>query len=1389
VAGQRTVSVRLEADVKDYTASLAKAAAATKALGSSTGRVRVDADTTGAQSKLAAVGGEVKRLDGQTARVRVDVDDTGATQRAAQNLNTLTATALAVSPALGSIGAAAVAGLGAIAPMAASAAAGLGVLALGFSGVGDTVKLLGQRHDAVAASAAKGAASQVSSAQQVQSAQATLANAQANAADGAIRSAERVADADRNLAKARQDAAEDVARAQQRAADDVESALQQQETAEKQLTTAQRSQRQAQLDLIDARREAQQQLEDLTASVEENALSQRQAVLDVADARAELDKVLNDPTATDAQREQARIDFEETVLRQQQLATQGKRLADQQADANKKGVEGSDLVVQAQDRVLSANEAVGDATRAVGDAAAEVDKARAQGAADVAKAQQDGAEKIADAQRQVADAVREQASQQRQAAFSIQQAQAAVEAAMTSAGTAGVSALAGIDAKLAEVGPSTRRFAEYVDGTLKPAFKRLQETAAAGLLPGVQEGLDSLLGQEPRITRFVAAYSDALGGLARDSLVNLSNPQWQAFFDMLETQGVPQLESMWHSGDNLAESLANILVAFAPMATDMAGGIEDLTEDFDAWSAGLADSEGFHEFEAYVRENWPEIKDIIANVADTVGALIEAGAPVGSTYLQGFALLSDVLAGLPVGVVQALLVAFLGFKSVQSVVGTINGVANSVLALKTNITGLPEKMSSIVGIAGSGGGKVNEFGIPLGNAADSAGRMSKALGGVTSALGGPWGIALAAGGTLVAGISADMSDASATTDAWAQALARGGDAAARVTEEAQKQRDNQPFEWMANLDEWAGFAPSMDDARQKAHDLWNEMTPLQQAQSKVAEWQDTLNRRMHDGSATSEEVRIAQERLTFWTGQVSTQQGELDAATGRANGALAEQKRTLEGLTGSTVSADQAEGNYWASVDRATQSLEGLSGQVVDANGKLDLHSEKGRAAQDSLYGMRDASNALIDKMIAQGATSGEVAAKDAQLRDTFIKTAEQMGISAGDAVNLANQILGIPSERKTVIDADISAASTAAASIQKQIDDLHGKTLTISLAAGTIDTGGGTYQMSYDTGQGTKALSAKYNAVGNLLGASPMPGGVAEIVPPNTLRVIGDRLTDDEAFIPINGSPRSRAILEQTASRMGYGLARPMADGGLLNVELALDKSDLLGSMAGYAMIQANQASQSAAVSAVPGPGGSVERWRPVVLQALAMLGQSASLANGVLNMIAKESGGNPSAINLWDSNAKAGHPSQGLMQTIPTTFAANRSPALPNNIVDPLANIYSGINYALKRYGPAMLAAGGRKSSTGGYLGYADGGTTPTHEPFWVGERGPELMWSSREQYVTSAAQSREFSGAAFSGGGGGSTDNSRQYVNHITAGPTAQDIARAVTDQQRTLEFLHG
>ena len=144
----------------------------------------------------------------------------------------------------------------------------------------------------------------------------------------------------------------------------------------------------------------------------------------------------------------------------------------------------------------------------------------------------------------------------------------------------------------------------------------------------------------------------------------------------------------------------------------------------------------------------------------------------------------------------------------------------------------------------------------------------------------------------------------------------------------------------------------------------------------------------------------------------------------------------------------------------------------------------------------------------------------------------------------------------------------------------------------------------------------------------------------------------------------------------------------------------------------------------------GSLQSW---ILSAMGFTGVPGSWANDLGIIAMHESGGNPNAINLTDSNAAAGHPSQGIMQTIPSTFAAYALPG-HGNILNPIDNIIAGIRYIQSRYGSVFNVPGiVSLASGGGYVGYANGGVIDepiagtglrTGTRYAFGEHGKELV-----------------------------------------------------------------
>ncbi|AZF92793.1 tail length tape-measure protein [Streptococcus phage CHPC982] len=117
---------------------------------------------------------------------------------------------------------------------------------------------------------------------------------------------------------------------------------------------------------------------------------------------------------------------------------------------------------------------------------------------------------------------------------------------------------------------------------------------------------------------------------------------------------------------------------------------------------------------------------------------------------------------------------------------------------------------------------------------------------------------------------------------------------------------------------------------------------------------------------------------------------------------------------------------------------------------------------------------------------------------------------------------------------------------------------------------------------------------------------------------------------------------------------------------------------------------------------GTGVARWRETVVKALQANGIEPNdfRVSKILATIQRESNGDPNAQNNWDSNALAGHPSIGLMQTIGPTFNAYKHPG-HNNIRNGYDNLLAAINYIKHRYGTSDAAF----SRVAAY-GYANGG-----------------------------------------------------------------------------------
>ncbi|QRQ98830.1 tape measure protein [Lactiplantibacillus plantarum] len=157
----------------------------------------------------------------------------------------------------------------------------------------------------------------------------------------------------------------------------------------------------------------------------------------------------------------------------------------------------------------------------------------------------------------------------------------------------------------------------------------------------------------------------------------------------------------------------------------------------------------------------------------------------------------------------------------------------------------------------------------------------------------------------------------------------------------------------------------------------------------------------------------------------------------------------------------------------------------------------------------------------------------------------------------------------------------------------------------------------------------------------------------------------------------------------IGHDLGKGLVDRALKGFAKAI--SDLADNFGGAGGSAGNPA------------GSSVSRWKPYVVRALKAngFGATASQVSAWMRVIARESNGNPRAINLWDSNAKKGIPSMGLVQTIRPTFEAYKFSG-HGQIYNGYDDLLAGINYMKHIYGKGDSAF----ARVSGPEGYANGG-----------------------------------------------------------------------------------
>lgn len=542
----------------------------------------------------------------------------GATEAAA-GLASLGAGAIGLVAALAPL----VGVLGALPTALAGIGQGFAVFKLATGGIKEAVTAMGAEHAKAGVSAQTQADAEVAAAERVKSAKETYVSA--------LERAQQVEeDGPRRLAAAR----DQLAVALQRQQDVATTGNRRVETTERSLAEALVIEQKAQEDLTHARQTAARQLDDLREKVENQGITEAQAVLRLDEARKQAavgqraPGQSRDPAQRLLDQRAATLAVKSAEEELERVRLQGLRDAEDLAAANAKGVEGSDAVVAAKTAENKAQQTIVDTERQLRELRVTNAREAVTAAHDVAKAQQT----VADTQRDNARAQRDAAVAVVRAADGITAALRAQEKAGRDSGSAASAAKVAFD----KLTPAAQRFATFLYG-LKPQFEALKGAVAESFLPGVQAGIEKMLGLAPVITESLVESGHAFADFFTRLGAQVSTSSFKTDLRDILRDSTGFMTDLGTATLDVLHGLTDIAHEAQPLILGLGGLAKEWAQHFRDWAAEGRRSGNLRDFFRETYETVKLVTRVIGDLWTWFGRLLTAAKPLGDELLRMFA--------------------------------------------------------------------------------------------------------------------------------------------------------------------------------------------------------------------------------------------------------------------------------------------------------------------------------------------------------------------------------------------------------------------------------------------------------------------------------------------------------------------------------------------------------------------------------------------------------------------------------------------------------------------------------------------------------------------------------------------------------------------------------
>lgn len=790
---------------------------------------------------------------------------------------------------------------------------------------------------------------------------------------------------------------------------------------------------------------------------------------------------------------------------------------------------------------------------------------------------------------------------------SLAPALAPVAAYLSSIALAGGAALASVGAFGAAVAPQIAEFTDLTAAQDKASSAVTQYGKSSQQAALAQDAVASTLDAMPAQTRTAAA-----------AFLNLKSDfaSWSdemAKFTMVPvTQGLEIADTLLPKLSPLVKDTSGELTRLTTIAGGAVNtpGFDSLMGKFSAFSAGVMKdvvddvvhfsrvlSEGaadgpMSEFMQYARQEGPEVRKVLTDVATAVVHVAEGVSEAGPGMLTLVGAVAHLVSALPAEFIGRALQVYTAFRLYKLASSGVTSLAGSVTSLSGRLTTLRTAST------GAGGGLA---GVRAAIASLSTGAK---IGGT---------IAVIAGIVLVLNKLSGSGDRAPDVDRMTTAIGELG-RTGKVTGEAARDFGTDLDGLTKSIDRLSGGGSGMDhfnDTMNKVFSLgMAKSNSLKDASKDVDAVDKSLASLVSGGKADLAAAAVARLSTEYaksgkpasdLTSKLDNYQSALaDAAfeqdltaqsmglfgaqAQRVQAQLDTQKKSADGLRQSIVALNDvnraalsAESDFEQAIDDATKAINGHSHALTMTNGQLNLSSQAARDAYAPLATLAEKTDAATTAALDQGQSWAQVKATYDQGRASLIKTADAMGLTTSQAKTLADQILktpdktayltgnisdlkkkvdqaksslkGVPASKQTAIKGNIAQLNNMIRDAQAKIDALHGTSIdiltTYSIVNGvstTVAHEGGDYGTKRATGgilPGYTPGRDVHQFYSPTAGRLHLSGGEA-VMRPEWTQAVGP------AFVnTMNALSRTRGIAA-VRSAMGF------KDGGILGGSFA---------------------------------------------------------------------------------------------------------------------------------------------------------------------------------------------------------------------------------------------